>query len=1085
MSLVEACTRRRVTVAMFAVLMLVFGLIALSELKVNLLPDLAYPTLTVRTEFTGAAPVEMEKLITQPVEEQLGVVKGMQNLRSVSRTGQSDVLLEFAWGTDMDLATLDVREKLELLQLPLEADRPVLLRFNPSTDPILRLALATGEPGDPFDEDALKSLRRFAEEELKKRLEPIPGVAAVKISGGLEDEIQILIDQRKLAQFGLSAGDVIERLRVENVNVSGGRLEQGTQRYLVRTVNQFQSVDEFAGLIVSPRGGRAIYLRDVATVVAGYKERQAIIRTNGREAVELAIYKEGDANTVRVADEVNRRLKKIREAMPEGFELSGVDDQSVFIRQAISEVTTAALFGGLLAVLVIYFFLGDGWSTVVISAAIPLSIITAFFLMRMADLSLNIMSLGGIALAIGLLVDNAIVVLENISRRRAQGAGVIEASIHGTSEVASAVIASTLTTIAVFLPLIFVEGIGGQLFKDQALTVTFALLVSLAVALTVIPMLSSARIRSAIAFPEETHRSREPRTRVGRAMRAGRRGLFDTGPAVLVAVVGLAARWIARGLKLALALPARLVMGGYRQLASGYARVLPWALDHRALVLLLAAGAAALAAALVPRLGAELIPQLAQGRFEMNLKLPPGAPLQRTDEVVRQVQARAAAVDSIETVHAVSGTGNRIDANPTEAGENIGDLLIVMDRGSDPELERAAMDALRAVAAEVPGLQAKIERPALLSFATPLAIEVLGYDLERLKRLGEDIARALERSERFADVKSSLEQGHPEIQIRFDQERVAALGLTVREISDQVVRKLRGEVATRYSWRDRKIDVLVRADERDRSSVEDVRQLIVNPRSERPLTLQSVAQIIATEGPAEIHRVDQERAALITANLRYGTLKDGVAEARALIDGVTLPYGTRVRIAGQSEEMDASFRSLMFALSLAVFLVYLVMAAQFESLIHPFVILLSVPLAGVGAVLSLWLTGTALSVIVFIGLIMLAGIVVNNAIVLIDLINQLRAAGSARRDAILEAGQARLRPIVMTTLTTAIGLAPLAIGIGEGAEVRAPMAITVIGGLLVSTLLTLVVIPVMYDLLDRGARLETAPAGDVYQQARP
>ncbi len=1051
---------------MFSVLLVVFGVIALSELKVNLLPELSYPSLTVRTEFTGAAPEEMEKLITQPVEEQVGVVKGVKNVRSVSRTGQSDVLLEFAWGTDMDLASLDVREKLEILQLPLTADRPVLLRFNPSTDPVLRLAFYS-EDAQGFDESLLKQVRRFADEQLKKRLEPIEGVAAVKISGGLEDEIQIQIDQRRLAQLNLSTAEVVSRLREENVNVSGGRLEQGTQRYLVRTVNQFQTVDQFRDLVISASTGRPVYLRDIASVSESYKERQAIIRTNGRESVEIAVYKEGDANTVKVADAVKARLQDLRETLPETLSLVTVDDQSIFIRQSISDVTQAALIGGLLAVLIIYFFLGDAWPTLVISVSIPLSIITTFFLMNMGELSLNIMSLGGIALAIGLLVDNAIVVLENISRKRATGASVLDASVTGTQEVSGAVFASTLTTVAVFLPLVFVEGIAGQLFKDQALTVTFALLVSLLVAMTVIPMLSSLRGSSPLGFPEEDFPTKDPRTRVGRGMRSSRRAVFTSVPTFLLTVIVTIGRVIGWAFGWILQWPAKGVMWLFNAISRWYQKVLPWSLRHRWGVLLLASLAMALTLAQVPKLGAELIPQLVQGRFELTVKLSPGTPLNRSDEVVALVQREASSIESIEEVHAVSGSGNRIDANPTESGENIGEVLVVMKRGTGPSEEAQAVAQLRRLVNGLPGVQAEFSRPALFSFDTPLEIEVLGYDLNRLKQGGAKVVEALARSDRFADLRSSLEQGHPEIQILFDQERVAALGLTNRQVSDQVVQKIRGEVATRYSFRDQRIDVLVRAREADRASVDDVRNLIVNPTSARPVTLDSVAEVVSTEGPAEIHRVDQERAALISANLRYGSLKDGVEEARQLLADLNLPYGVKFRIAGQSEEMDASFKSLAFALGLAIFLVYLVMASQFESLIHPLVILFSIPLAGVGAVAALSLTGTSLSVIVFIGLIMLAGIVVNNAIVLIDLINQLREAGAEKRDAIIQAGHSRLRPIVMTTLTTTLGLVPLSLGVGEGVEMRAPMAITVIGGLSVSTLLTLVVVPVMYDLLDR------------------
>ena len=449
MKLIEIATRRRVAISMLAVTLVLFGLIALKDLKVNLLPDLSYPTLTVRTEYRGAAPEEIETLLTRPVEEAVGVVKNVLSVKSVSRAGQSDVILEFAWGTNMDRAGLDVREKLEVLQLPLEASRPLLLRFNPATDPIMRFGLISAAS----DEASLKALRRFAEEEIKKLIEPVEGVAAVKISGGLEDEVQIEIDQRKMAQLNLSLEALSRRLAAENVNISAGRLEEGTQRYLVRTINQFVTVEEFGDLIVQPGTTRPIYLRDIANVRAGYSEREAIIRMNGQEAVEVAIYKEGDANTVSVASGIKERLVELSEELPADMSIETVDDQSIFIDRAISEVVKAAVLGGLLAVLVIFVFLRNLWFTFTIALSIPVSIIATFFLMGQAGISLNIMSLGGIALATGLLVDNAIVVLENISRHRTAGETLVNAAIKGASEVGGAVIAATLTTIAVFLPL--------------------------------------------------------------------------------------------------------------------------------------------------------------------------------------------------------------------------------------------------------------------------------------------------------------------------------------------------------------------------------------------------------------------------------------------------------------------------------------------------------------------------------------------------------------------------------------------------------------------------------------------------------
>lgn len=1077
MSLIAFSTRRRVTVAMFTVTLVLFGLLALRELKVNLLPDLSYPTLTVRTEYVGAAPSEIENLVTEPIEESVGVVKNLRKLHSVSRTGQSDVILEFAWGADMDKASIEVRDKLESVQLPLEAKKSVLLRFNPSTEPIMRLALSGESKLDGVDEVLLKRLRRYGEEELKKRLEPIAGVAAVKVSGGLEDEIQVNLDQQALARLNLSVGTVIDRLRQENVNISGGRLEEGTQRYLVRTINQFVDLDQMRDLLVVNRDGYSIYLRDVATVSQGFKERQAIIRLDGREAIELAIYKEGDANTVDVADRVKAALKQLESDIPPDATLTQVDDQSVFIRQALDEVRAEALLGGSLAILLIFFFLRDGWSTFVIGLSLPISIITTFFVMGRFGINLNVMSLAGLALATGMVVDDSIVVLESIAKARERGLSLLDAAVKGTQEVSMAVVASTLTTVAVFLPLVFVEGVAGQLFRDQALTVAIAMVISLLVSLTLIPMLSSLRATAPLAFAAEPEPNHADGMTKNPLLRPIERGIGAVGRlqrkvfgALLFAItwsITLLARVLRATVGRALGWLGAQLMKGYDLAADAYARILPSALARPGLVLGSATAAFVLALALIPTLGMDLIPQLAQDRFDLTVKLPSGTQLRDTDALIRDVQRKHAGDPGVRVLYAVSGSGTRLDANPTESGENVGKLSVVLERGAPRASEAAEIERLRSTMVLYPGAEAKFGRPELFSFSTPLEIELRGSDLPTLEVAGRDLVQRLSGDDRFADIKSSVEAGFPEIQIRFDQERAAALGLTTRQIADQVVRKVRGEVATRYSFRDRKIDVLVRAREQDRSSVDDIRNLIVNPESDRPVTLSAVADVINTIGTSEIHRVDQVRVAIISAALRHGDLGSAVKAIENMLADKPLAGGVRVHIGGQGEELDASTRSLIFAFVLAIFLVYLVMASQFESLLHPFVILFSIPLAVVGAVLALKLTGNSLSVVVFIGLILLAGIVVKNAIVLIDLVNQLREAGRPKAEAIIEACSARLRPIIMTTLTTLFGFLPLALGLGEGAEVRAPMAITVIGGLTVSTLLTLLVIPVVYNLLDR------------------
>ena len=471
-----------------------FGMVSLSRLKLNLLPDISYPTITVRTELTGAAPVEIENLLTKPTEESVGVVRNVRLVRSVSRSGQSDVTVEFLWGTDMDIAGVDVREKLDVLFLPLEASRPLLLRFDPSSEPIVRLGLLYKDSSDAAadtSEERLKALRRLAEDRIKTDLEAQEGTAAVKVSGGLEDEIQIRVDQQKLSQLGISIEQIAARIRAENVNLSGGRLEEGNQRFLVRTLNEFQSVDEFRDAIVAYVADRPVYLRDVATVERGYKEREAITRVRGQESVELAVYKEGDANTVQVANRIEQRIEALRESLPDDIDIVKIHDQSTFISSAVDDVRLAAILGGLIAILVLYGFLRDSRATTIVGIAIPVSVIGTFLLMYTNNISLNIMSLGGIALAVGMLVDNSIVVLENIVRKKEQGQDIVEAAQNGTAEVAGAVVAATLTTIAVFFPMVFISGIAGQLFRDQALTVTFALIFSLIVALTLIPMLAS------------------------------------------------------------------------------------------------------------------------------------------------------------------------------------------------------------------------------------------------------------------------------------------------------------------------------------------------------------------------------------------------------------------------------------------------------------------------------------------------------------------------------------------------------------------------------------------------------------------
>jgi HAE1 family hydrophobic/amphiphilic exporter-1 len=1104
MNIVDFAIRRRVTIAMATVAITLLGFISLSRLKVNLLPDLSYPTLTIRTELPGAAPTEVENLISRPVEEAAGVVRNVRSVRSVSRSGQSDVIIEFTWGTDMDFAGIEVRERLDLLWLPVEATRPLLLRFDPSSEPVMRVAFVdakAAKAGSGSREERLKFLRRFADDRIKPEIESVEGSAAVKVSGGFEDEVQVYVDQQRLAQLRLSIEQVARRIGAENVNLSGGRLEQGTQRFLVRTVNEFDTLEDMANAVIATVDGQPVYLKDVARVERGYKDRTAITRLNGDECIELAIYKEGDANTVQLAQGIAAKLEALGKTLPADTRLVPVYDQSKFIASAVSDVKDAAILGGLLSILVLYFFLRDAWATIVTGIVIPVTVVGIFVMMYAFDLTLNVMSLGGIALSVGMLIDNSVVILEAIARRREAGLSTIDAAREGSAEVATAVTASTLTSVAVFFPMVFVSGIAGQLFRDQALTVSFAQLISLMVGLTLVPMLTAWRARLG--------EQREPRPDAGepRETLSALRGFlstltrqFNVGHLVDdVAPTDSAthrslrrARWLGRktawllrftatfvtralrvlfgllGKSFAVVLsPAVwLVQKGYGLLDRHYPALLEWALAKRAAVLFTAFGLFAATALLLPSLGTELIPQLSQGEFSVKLRLPAGSPLETTDRQVSYLHDAARGLANLENAYSVAGTGNRLDANPVDSGENTGSLDVKLRAKGRHEEERA-MQQLREDLSAIPGAQYEFARPSLLTLSTPVEVILAGYDLERLSLAANAVRERMERSGAFRDIRSSIEGGHPEIQIIFDQERASQLGLAVRDIADRVVSNVRGDVATRYRLQEKKIDVLVRSIDTRAASIEEVRNLVVNPGSDRPVPLSAVADVRLATGPAEIRRANQERVAVISAAPVQGDLGAATREAQAILAATALPVGILGSVSGQSEEMTQSFRSLGLAFALAVFLVYLVMASQFESLLHPFVILFTIPMGLIGSIWGLYVTGTTINSVALIGLIMLAGIVVNNAIVLIDAINQARERGLERLDAIKLAGRTRLRPILITSVSTIIGLIPMAIGIGEGAEIRRPMAITVIAGNLVATFLTLIVIPVLYSVLDR------------------
>ena len=1075
MKLIGFSIRRPVTIVMLMVSMILFGSVAFSRLPINLLPDITYPTLTVQTEFLGAAPNEIENLISKRVEEAVGVVTGVVRVSSISRPDRSDVVLEFAWGTNMDFASLDVREKIDLLNLPQEAEKPILLRFDPGLDPILRIAL--------YGDESLTALRIMAEDEIKRELESLEGVAAVKVSGGLEEEIHVELDEARLASLGIPITQIANRLSQENINLAGGTIKEGEAEYLVRILNEFQNVEEIGEIVVGQKANAPIILNDVADVTKSHRERKVSTRVNGQESIEIAIYKEAGSNTVSVAQGVKSKLREVQEnvsGVSGDVNMEVVFDQSTFIEQSVNEVLNTAIMGGVLAVLVLFLFLRNS-STVIIGFSIPISVIATFFFLFIFDVSLNIMSLGGLALGIGMLVDNSIVVLESIDRYRKERITAAEAAEKGGSEVGQAVVAATMTTLCVFVPIVFVEGIAGQLFRDLALTVTFSLISALLVAVTLIPMLSS-RLRNevdkerdemAAAASSSVVAAPEHQSFLNRLMRPVKVGLGYIAMALTwiivhtLKVLKIVALLVGRFLNLLLTPLLFAFDQVFNLLARVYPGLLRWSLANRAVtlfILVLSLGGSVL---LVPRLGVELIPEMSQSEFFVNVKLPVGSPLPVTERVLGEMAYIAQGYEEVKTVYVLTGTMGQSGGNAGEERENIGQLHIQLDAGVRGEAEEKVINQMRTDFASIPGIEPpKFARPSYFSFRAPVEVEITGYNLTRLADIADEIAFQLGTVPGLTDVKSSMEGGNPEVQILFNRRKLANMGLELGNVTQIVQDKVQGRVATELTRRDRRIDIRVWAEDEIRLSLEAINRLVINPEGLVPIPLSAVASVVVAQGPSEIRRINQQRVSLVSANLTGRSLGDVTGDISQIINDLALPIDFEVLIKGQNEEMQVAFDSMQFAILLSVFLVYLVMASQFESLLHPFVILFTFPFSMIGVIVTLLATGQTISVVVLIGVIMLAGIVVNNAIVLVDFVNQLRRRGLSIDEALLEAGQVRLRPILMTTSTTVLGLLPMAIGIGEGAEIRAPMAITVIGGLIASTLVTLVLVPLIYTTLE-------------------
>ncbi|MDP8243916.1 MAG: efflux RND transporter permease subunit [Candidatus Hinthialibacter antarcticus] len=1028
-----------VTISMFFIGVVMLGWISLNKLPTNLFPDLRAPRITVRAEAPGLAPQEVERIVIESMEGRVGTIKGVERVSSVARADSGAIIIDFNWQTDMDFAMLEVKKNVQGANIE-EIESISTLRYDPNALPILTLGITGDRP--------LEEIRYLAERTVGPALERISGVARAETVGGLVPEIRCKLNPELLHFYGLTIDSVAQALEEANISATGGYVEEGNQRFMIRAIGEIKKLSEVQNAVIGYSDGTPIYMTDLGEAEWGFEEPVNAVHVDGKAGVGVALYKEAGANTVEVVKLVREYLRenaglkdeqaKVASAgwgggqddrgqgrggasssstiVPEDLKLDIAYDQSMFITRSIEEVKSTALQGVGLAALVLLIFLRNFRSTIIVALAIPVSILATFNLMYFMNLSLNIMTLGGLALGAGMLVDNAIVVIENIFRRRQLGDSPYEAAMTGAGEVASAIAAATLTTVVVFVPIAYMGGVTAQLFKEQALTVVFSLLTSLVVALMMIPALCARFLRT-------VPKAREFRESI-------------------------------------------------------YTRILRFSLRNRLATLLVIILITAASFPAFQSIKQEFIPQAAESQFMVKLRLPAGSELETTEHAAGSVEGWLSKDlgENIKTIYTRVGpkpddTG-AIDEEPE--GSHTAEMMISMKEGALVSVPNV-IEYLEPRMKTINGLDANflLSQTSLSSLIgedkSAIVIEIRGRSLESLAEFAREVKRRIDTLPEAANARTTILDGNPEVHLRPDRVLMAEVGLDQRRLVSLVQSQLRGQVATSIQDTEQTKDIRVQLGDGELNLVE-LKETIIPVGNNRVVTLGNLVDITIEPGPREILHRDQERIARVLADLGEGyKLSDSVLAVQEAVSTIPLPRGYSIRFGGEEERRRESFERLQFALILALVLVYMVMASLFESLMHPFVIMFSLPLAVVGVIWAFVLSGQTLNLMGYIGIIMLAGIVVNNAIVLIDYINYLRREeDTPMTEAIVQAGARRLRPILMTTATTVLALLPLALGFGEGAEIRAPMAVAVIGGLLSSTVLTLLVIPTIYSLFEDG-----------------
>lgn len=1022
MGIADLSIKRPIATLMAVVVIIILGFVSLSRIPVDLLPDIELPIAVVITAYPGASSEEIESLVTKPIEEEISNVENIKSISSSTEPNVSIIKVTFNWGADLDFATMDIREKVDIVKkdLPDAAEDPIVSKLDPSMMPILSIGM--------IGERDTMLLKQIAEDQITRNLERIEGVSSIKIVGGVERQIRVKASQQKMDGYGVGLSQVIEALKAGNLNVPGGEVDYGGRELIIRTTGEFEDLEEIKNLVVVNRNGSIIRLKDVASVEDSSEDPDTKSRINETPGLRLLIQKQSDANTVRVAEEVKKELGEIEKHLPEDVKLYEIFDQSDYINRSISNVKSNAIQGAVLAVLVIFVFLHNLKPTLVIALSIPISIISTFVVMYFMGLSVNLMSLGGLAIGVGMLVDNAIVVLENIYRHQELGKEKVEAASVGAGEVTLSIMASTLTTIAVFLPIIFIEGISGIIFKELSLTITFSLISSIVVAVTIVPLLSSRLVD----IEDEKNQKRN-----GFIQK-----VFKKTDEV------------------------------YDKIDDFYGRLLEWSLSHRKLVVIIIVGLLAVSISLVPFVGTEFFPETDEGKITVDVELPLSSKLESTDEVMQHIEDIVMNIPEVDMFSSQIGTTTVKSFLGSTSGE-IGSMDVrLVPLKERKRSTKTVVEEIREKLGEVPGTKIEIKSSSttskigsVTSGDKPVQVAIKGDEFETLEDISEQVRNIVKAVPGTRDVETTMEEGRPEVRIKIDKNKVSHYDLNVSQVAMMVRASINGVVATQYKVAGTEVDVNVQIDDLSRETYEDLKMMsIMSPKG--PVPLRAIAKFDVTEGANVIEREDQERMVYVTADTYNRSLGDIIGDINTEISNMSLPEGYSIKFEGQQKEMEEAFDELTVAMGLAVILVYAIMAAQFESLLHPFTIMFSIPFATIGIVAGLLLTGRAFSVPAFMGAIMLAGIAVNNAIVLVDYINQLREKGKTVREAIVEAGPTRLRAIMMTTLTTVLGLLPLALGIGEGGEIQAPLAVVVMGGLLVSTLLTLVVVPVLYSIFE-------------------